>query len=330
MALIDDGYASLADARLALNGADEIGCHFFLNSRPSRERRESWTRISLEGALAARLADAARQTLWELETRVTNEQSLAEFDFDAMVDGSVGVLSVRDTPGLTEWLDALPQPDWPAIFDGDEETLRRSRFYAYRLTLPDGRGVRAFRGRAGLEVAARKRHAISAMFHRDSSELAAIEGSVITFEPTPDFFEWDGLLFIVNMRTFESITNIRDVTDRKAVEAIDALAGRFHLANPDALKASISQRTRLAKRLASAHKHGLVGDLDPERVAQLIAARQLQLTCTPHEGSLRFEIDHANSRAVEDFVDLMSDVFLISPATNRDWEALVKRPPRRR
>lgn len=330
MALIDDGYAALADARLALNGGDEIGCHVFLNSRPSRERREPWHRISLEGVLAARLADAARQALWDIETRVTDEQLLAEFDFDAMVDGSVGVLSVRDTPGLTEWLDSLPRPDWPAIFDGDEETLKRSRFYAYRLTLPDGRGVRAYRGRAGLEVAARKRHAISAMFHRDTRELAAIEGAVITFEPTPDFFEWDGLLFIVNMRTFESITDIRDVTVRKAAEAIDALAARFHLDNLDALKASISQRTRLGKRLAGAHKHGLVGDLDAARVAQLIEVRQLQLVCTPHEGSLRFEIDHANGRAVEDFVDLMSDVFLVSPATNRDWEALVKRPPRRR
>lgn len=181
MALIDDGYAALADVRLALNAGEEIGCHVFLNSRPSRIRHEAWHRISLERPLADRLADAARQALWEVEARATDDQSLAEFDFDAMVDGNLGVLSVRDTPGLTEWLEALPQPDWPVVFDGDEETLKRSRFYAYRLTLPDGRGLRAFRGRAGLDVAARKRHAISAMWHRDTHEMAAIEGSVITF-----------------------------------------------------------------------------------------------------------------------------------------------------
>jgi hypothetical protein len=109
------------------------------------------------------------------------------------------------------------------------------------MTLPDGRGVRAFRGRAGLDVAARKRHAISAMFHRDTREMAAIEGSIITFDPNPDFFEWDGLLFILNMRTFESVTNIREVTVHKAVEAMDVLAGRFVLENADALKEAISK-----------------------------------------------------------------------------------------
>lgn len=329
MALVDDGYASLADARRAFNAGDQIGCHVFLNSRPSRLNPHRWHRISLEGALAERLADAGRQSLTEIEARAIDEQSLAEFDFDAMADGSVGILSVRDTPGLSDWLDDLPQADLPVRFDGDEDTLKRSRFYAFRLTLADGRGVRAFRGRGGLDVAARKRNAVSAAFHRDTLEMVAIEGSVITFDQTIDFFEWDGLVFVDNMRTFESITNIRDVTVRKAAEAVDALAGRFHLGDVDALRIAVGKRTRLGKRLAAAHRHGLTDDIDTEKVAELIATRQLQLTCEPHEGSLRFNIDHTNARAVEDFVDLMSDVFLVSPTTRRNWEALVKRPPRR-
>ncbi|WP_205854062.1 Kiwa anti-phage protein KwaB-like domain-containing protein [Phenylobacterium kunshanense] len=281
-------------------------------------------------ALTERLADAARQSLSEIEARATDADALAEFDFDAMVEGSIGVLNVRETPGLAEWLEALPRPDWPVVFDGSEETLGRSRFYAFRLALPDGRTVRAFRGKAGLEIAARKRNAVSAAFRRDTLQMVPIEGAVITFDQTVDFFEWDGLVFVLNIRTFESVTNIREVTIRKAVQAVDALAARFDLGDVDALKTHVEQRTRLGKRLAAAHKHGLVGDINAPEVTNLIAARGLRFTCVADDGGVRFGLDHADPRSVEDFVDLVSDVFLVSPTTRRDWEALAKRPPRRR
>jgi hypothetical protein len=63
---------------------------------------------------------------------------------------------------------------------------------------------------------------------------------------------------------------------------------------------------------------------------ELVQKRQLQLTCQPDGATIRFNIDCTVARSVEDFVDLVSDVFLVSPTTSRDWEALVKRPPRRR
>lgn len=330
MALVDDGYAALGDLRLAVNAGDQMGCHVFINVRPSRQQREPWHRISMSADLAIRLADAARQSFSDIEARATGEQVVTEFDFDSMVEGSIGVLSIRETPGLGEWVDALPQPDWPTIFNGDEDTLNRSRFYAYRLTMPDGRTVRAFRGKAGLDVAARKRHAVSAAFRRDTLQMVPVEGAVITFDQSVDFFEWDGLLFVVNMRTFESLTNIRDITVRKAVEAVDALAARFDLGDVDALKMHVQQRTRLGKRLAAAHKHGLVDDIDAVEVTNLIAARGLQFACEQGDQGVRFNLDHANPRSIEDFVDLVSDVFLVSPTTRRDWEALAKRPPRRR
>lgn len=330
MALIDDGYAALGDLRRAVNAGDQMGCHVFINVRPSRQQREAWHRVSLSPALAIDLVDAARQSFSEIEARATGDQALTEFDFDAMVEGSIGVLNIRETPGLGDWVDALPLPDWPTVFDGDEETLRRSRFYAYRLTLPDGRTVRAFRGRAGLGIAARKRNSVLAFFERDSLEMVPVEGAVITFDQSVDFFEWDGLLFVLNIRIFESLTNIRDVTIRKAVEAVDALAVRFDLGDVDALKAHVQQRTRLGKRLAAAHKHGLVADIDPVEVTNLIAVRGLQFGCEAGDQGVRFNLDHANPRSIEDFVDLVSDVFLVSPTTKRDWEALAKRPPRRR
>jgi hypothetical protein len=329
MALVDDGYAALGDLRRAMNAGEEMGFHVFLNVRPSRQRRETWYRISLARELSVQLADAARRVFSDLEATAAGEQNLGEFDFDSMVGGSVGVINLRDAEGLGDWLDALPLPDFPTVFDGDEEVLGRAKFYAFRLTLPDGRNIRAFRGRSGLEIAARKRNAVAAAFHRDTNQMVPVDGAVVTFDQNVDFFEWDGLLYVANIRSFESITNIREITVAKAHDAVEALAARFDLGNIDALKVHVQQRTRLGKRLASAHKHGLAADLDPAEIEKLIGVRKLQFKCEQDGGRLKFDLDHANNRSIEDFVDLVSDVFLTSPVTRRDWEALAKRPPRR-
>lgn len=330
MALFDDGYAALADIRLAFNAGAEVGCHVFLFSPRTRARAHEWHRVIMVGDLAARLADAGRVSLNSIEARAADEQVLAEFDFDAMDHGSIGVLKVEDAPGLSDWLNAMPQNDWPTRFDGDEGVLEKTRFYAFRLSLPDGRTLRAFRGSRGLNITLRSRHAVAAMFQRDSREMVAVEGTVVSFDQTIDFFEWEGLVFIINLPTFESVTNIRHVTARKADEAVDALQNRFQINDIDGLKAHIAQRTRLGKKLAAAQKHGLVGDIDPAAMVHRIAAKQLDVQCTIEGDEVRFDIDPANRRQVEDFVDLMTDFFLQSPVTSREWEAVVKRPPRAR
>lgn len=330
MTLLDDGYAALADIRVASNADEEIGCHLFLHARPTRQRRDTWHRISADPELTAILLDAGKQSLWDIEARVADEQSLHEFDFDAMADGSVGLLRVEDAPGLGEWLAQVPAADLPTVYDGDEELLNSSRFYVFRLSFPDGRTLTAFRGRRGMQVAARQRNAIAAMFARDTQELVPVNGTVVSFDQAIDFFEWEGLVFILNMPTFESVTNIREVTNRKAFEAIDALANRFNLGDSEALKAHIGQRTRLGKKLAAAHRHGLAGDINPAVIEARIETKGLALRCQVDGDQVNFDIDHASRREVEDFVDLMTDVFLVSPLTSREWVAVVKKPPRPR
>jgi len=54
------------------------------------------------------------------------------------------------------------------------------------------------------------------------------------------------------------------------------------------------------------------------------------LRCRIEGGNVHFDIDHTNRGEVEDFVDLMTDLFLQSPVTRREWEAVVKRAPRDR
>jgi hypothetical protein len=329
MPLVEDGLASLNDMRAALNEGLEIGCDVFLNAKTTRQRRDAWFRVSANWDLTQNLVAAGSRSLLNLAARAADGDNLHEFDFDAMVSGSVGIALVRELPQLQAWLGAVPGGDWPTVFDGDEEVVDDAGFYSFRLTFPDGRAVLAFRSRRGLEVVARRKGAVQARFSRDQNELVPVEGSIITFDQAVDFFVWDGMVFIGNLPTFEALTNLREITIQKAAQAVDALAGRFDLGDVDALKASIGQRTRLGKKLAAAQRHGLAGDIDPAAIHERIEARGLQVRCEIDGEQVRFEIDSTNPQEVSDFVDLMTDVFLRSPLTGREWDALAKRPSRR-
>jgi hypothetical protein len=331
MPLTDDSFAALTDIRAALEAVDQVGCHVFIFAPPSRASRDKWHRLGMDGAVAERLVEAARVSLTAIETRAAEDHALAEFDFDAMADRSIGLLRVADTPAIADWLNSVPGDDWPVRFAGDEQILERARFYATRLNFADGRYLTLFRGSRGLTVALRQRNAVAAAFSRENDRMVAIDGPVITFDGTIDFFEWEGIVFIVNLLTFESVTNIREVTIRKSAEAMAALRERFDLGNTaDGVTAEIGKRTRLAKRLAAALQHGLIADIDAQNVVRRAEEKHLRLRCSIENGNARFDVDPTNRGEVEDFVDLMTDLFLRSPVTGREWEAVVKRAPRDR
>lgn len=330
MALVDDGYTAFANLISTLEEAEQVGCHVFLRSNPTRRRGEPWHMLSMAGNLADEIVATAARTLTEIEAKAADEELLEEFTFDAMADGDVGVLSVADTPGLAQWLAQVPGADFAQRFRGEEEVLERTRFYVTRLSFPDGRALLTFRGSRNLNVALKRRNAVVAQFQRDADELVPVQGTVVNFDQDVDFFVWEGIVFVRNLRTFESVTNIREVTVQKAAEAVDALGERFAFGDPDALKAAIGTRPLLAKKLASALRHGLVADIDLQALPARIAAKELDIVCEEDGGNLRLRIDSTDRRQVQDFVDLMSDVFLHSPLTGREWIVSVKKPPRPR
>lgn len=329
MPLVDDAFAALTDIRVALDQREQIGCHVFIFSPRTRERQDEWYKIPMEGNVANRLAATARDALLKLEGRATDDQALAEFDFDAMADGSIGVMSLAEVPAIADWLANIPEDDWPIRFDGDEKISSSARFYVTRLNFSDGRPLTLIRGSRGLSVTLREKGMVAAAFSRTRNEMVAIDGSVVTFDGSIDFFAWEGLVFIANLRTFESVTNIRDETTRKSAEALDALANRFLLGdNTYELKLEIARRTLLAKRLAAAHRNGIIRDIDPQNLVDRAAQKGLQLRCQMHNGNLQFDIDHDNRSEVQDFVNLLTDVFLRSSVTGREWEVMVKKNPR--
>ena len=135
MPLIDNAFAALTDMRVALEGPGRIGCHIFIFSPKTRDRQENWHKIAMQGAVADRIASSARDSLLKLEARATDEEALEEFDFDAMVEGSIGAMSLTDIPAIAAWLNAIPGDDWHIRFDCDEKVVEKARFYVTRLNL---------------------------------------------------------------------------------------------------------------------------------------------------------------------------------------------------
>lgn len=328
MSLVDDAFAALSDIRAALDNEERPGCHVFM-AIPHGRRGYEWRKLAM-GSVADQLAALAGNALADLESRAADDEVLAEFDFDAMAKGSIGIMSLHDVPAIAEWFDAVPDDDHLARFDGDEETAKNVRFYVIRLNFADGRRLTQVRG--GFRkwaITLKKKGAVAAIFSREHGEMTAIDGPVINFDGRIDFFMWDGLVFILNFATFESITDIRDVTIRKAEEAIDAVAARFGLGeNVDALKVEIGKRIRPAKRLAAAYHHGLIADIDPQRLVSRALEKKLRMRCDTVNDQVRITIDHNDPGQVQDLVNLLSDLFLKSPVTGREYEAPVRRPPK--
>jgi hypothetical protein len=280
----------------------------------------------MDAALSLRFTEAVQSGSTDTRARAVEEDGLLEFDFDTMAIGSIGVLALADAPELAAWIDDLPEPDWPTIFQGDPDFVDKTKFYGIDVRFPSGRRLRGFRGKSGLRIVLERGSRVAAMFRQDSDEMQPVQGTVLTFDDRADFFEWDGFVFIMNLSAFEAVTNIRAITAAKAHAAIDAIAARFGVSDVEGLKEHLSGRAKLAKKLAAAARHGLLDDVDGERLIARVAERGFAVRCRKQDGRYAFDLDLSNRAEVEEFVNLMTDVYLHSPVTNREWKVTSKRP----
>jgi len=326
MPLIEDALSALSDLDAAMQAGNQIGCHVFLFAPFGRERRNRWQRVSMDASLSARFVETAALSIAQVREQAIDENGLLEFDFDAMASGSVGVMATDTAPLLADWLNDVPSEDWPTVFVADPAFVERTRFFTARYNFPDGRQLRAFRGKRGIQIILERGNRLAAMFRQDSEELQPVDSTVITFDQAIDFFEWDGFVFIVNLGAFEAITNIRQITAAKAHEAVDAISNRFGIPDIQGLKDHLSDRTKLAKKLAAAVQHGLLDDVDGDRLIARIEERQFGVRCRREGERFEFDIDLENRGEVEQFVNLMTDVYLHSPVTQREWKAISKTP----
>lgn len=326
MPLLEDALSALSDLDAAMQEEGEIGCHVFMFAPYGREPRNRWQRVSMDATLSARFVQSAALSVAQIREQAVDDNGLLEFDFDAMANGSVGVIATDSSPQLAEWLNEVPSADWPSVFAADPTYVERTRFFTARYNFADGRQLKTFRGKRGIQIILERGNRLAAMFRQDTEEMQPVDSTVITFDQAIDFFEWDSFVFIVNLGAFEAVTNIRQITAAKAHEAIDAISSRFGIPDIQGLKDHLSDRTKLAKKLASAVQHGLLEDVDGDRLIARIGERQFGVRCRREGDSFEFDINLENRGEVEQFVNLMTDVYLHSPVTRREWKAISKTP----
>lgn len=195
--------------------------------------------------------------------------------------------------------------------------------------MPDGRILRVFRNKRGIDLILQARGGISAFFRQDEAEMTPVDGVVLNFDQKIDFFEWDGCIFVCNLGAFESLTNVRAVTVTKAADAVDAFARRFHLPGADAIKQKLANSTKLSRKLAAAAQHGVIDDVNGDALIQRVAEKDINLIVRKEGEEFFFEVDAENGQDVEEFVNLLTDFYLHSPVTQREWKAYVKKPDMR-
>jgi hypothetical protein len=273
-------------------------------------------------------ARAVRQVL--LDARAGH---LTEFDFDAMVDGDVGIVKIQDVPALGPWFASLPPDTSEDMFDGDPELVRRATHYARRLNFPNGKSLIAVAGKGAINVNAGEKGKIASTFSRQRNEMVEVDGPLITIEAKISFILWDDLVFIQGLSTFETLTQVREATVQRATQAVANCNEIFELSgDPASVISRLSGKPALAKRLAAADKNGYMTGMTGEKLKARATEKQLNLEFIQDAstGKYKLELDENDPQQIEDLVDLLSEFFLRSPTTDREFEARVKRLARPR
>ncbi|MCC8625765.1 Kiwa anti-phage protein KwaB-like domain-containing protein [Xanthomonas vesicatoria] len=333
MTVIEDATNALQELSQLLNGdITNVGCHCFIKSTKSLKRKKDWFRVKMDPEVARKIVVATQGVVSTLRQQC-EENHIAEFDFDAMLDGDLAVSKLSDIEGLGLWFDEIPVDTLVDIYQGEDDIAERAYIYTRRINFPNGKKLLAVSGKSGIAVNLVAKGRISAAFDRDEGLMKSIKSPIISFDGKVDFFLWGDYVFICKIRPFESLTNVRSATIKKAKVAFTHCAGIFDMGpTEDDLLNYISDKPSLAKRLAAAHKWGFMNDMAAPALQARALQKQLDLSfdTDPHSGKVSLKIDNADKRQVEDLIDLLCENFLQSPTTGREYEARFKRPARER
>ncbi|MGV7197642.1 hypothetical protein [Xanthomonas axonopodis] len=333
MTLIDDGINALnALTNLLADPGGQVGSHIFLHSRATRARKTTWFKVKTARPLAEQIKEATAKEIRQLLLDARSGH-LSEFDFDAMVNGDIGVVRAEDLEALGEWFTSLPPDTTDDAFDGDPELVKRATHYVRRFSFPDGSILTVVSGKSSININAGDRGKIATYFSQQENEMIGVDGPILTIEAKIGFMLWNGLIFIQSLTTFESLTEVREATIQRASQAVKSCGLLFDFTiEADAVAARIAAKPALAKRLAAADKNGYMQGMTGENLNARAVEKQLDIEFIqdPTTGRYKLDIDQDNAQQIQDLVDLLSELFLQSPTTGREYEARVKKPARPR
>lgn len=311
---------TLQQLRAALtDGGGFTSCHTYLRNPGANTAVERWRRVQFSKKLVESYREAVIKRLLEA---LPDDEALVPFSYEAVAAGQVPVLPKEEFPTLADWLDEVPQPDWNKTFDGNERFLNGVNLHVAVLGGEDAAfDLRVFRRRTATTLI--KKQGILGSFRGSSNEFEIVFQNVYDFPIDAEFFEWKGYVYVLNITALEALTDIREITNTQAKKAIASIKAMQNLVvtGLDAVEKSLGDRPRLAKRLAAANKHEILKSIKLETISQHIDNYALPLTAVTKAGKLHISFDVNNRVHVEEFVNLVADVYLRSSSTGLDYKA---------
>jgi hypothetical protein len=321
---LGDAKAALVNLLKALGSPPEQpGCHLFLYAKRGREPAEKWRRLKFAQGLATKFRDQVAATL----VKQLSDREVSQFSFDEMVESHVGAIRRAELPDVEKWIGEVPTPDWPHVFDGDERYFSKVRFHVTRMAMSDGdKPVTIFRQRSATSLL--HRGGFKAIFSVSQHQFRDVDGPIFDFALDADFLEWDGFVFIIKLRAFEALTDVRQLTVTKAKEALGVVAAvsNLEVEGLDGVVAMLEGKPLFAKKLAAAKIQGTADALNAKALCDRIDEKELPLTHKKVGKLYTIVVDPTEPDQVREFVNLVTDVYLRSPVTSREYRVHAKDP----
>jgi hypothetical protein len=313
--------ATLASSKDASAGA--AGSHLFLYADRGRSPSDKWRRLKFADGLATQF----RQDVMSRLLGTLTERELVPFSFDSMVAGHIGVIAKAELPEIANWFEAVPTPDWPHIFDGKEAFFSKVRFHVTTMAIEGvSQTIKIYKQRTRSSLL--HQGGFKAIFNKSSHQFSAAQGDVFDFSVDCDFFEWMGLIFILNLHAFEAITNIRQITLTKAHDALAAIASieGLEVIGLGQVATKLKDKPGMAKKLAAALRQGTIAAIDAKALLERITEKKLPLQTGTTDGKKILHVDPSQPEQMVEFVNIITDTYLMSPPTKKEYKVHSKDP----
>jgi len=247
--------AALKRLNAALSAAPaNAGCHTFL-ATPSRDAQQGrWQRVRFANGVATHFRT---EVIDSLKAQMPTVQELVMFGYDDPGSTQTTVFAKSEYPDMASWFDEVPDSTWINIFNGDQEFLNKVVMHVTTIDVTgSGNILTVFKQRTKTSLL--RKRGMLAVLNPSSNEFVKVQGSVFDFSFAADFIEWEGFVYVFRLGTFESLTNVREVTFARAEEAIQAITTIPNLTVPgiDDFPAHLRSRVALTKKLAAAGRLG--------------------------------------------------------------------------
>jgi hypothetical protein len=265
------------------------------------------------GVLRRAIASSVRADKWQLrpfdplykpDAHEVEHLELAEAPAVAMATGHYGNLA--------------PLPE----FTGDDDFVKRLRYYVAVLGAPGGEQAFFFRSFTQSSELKRKRGA--ALMRRDA-EFGVVEDRIFLFDDAVDCVVFKGTIFVIRKSDYRRIFDQFDVLRQKAREAAESLNARVPIADFEGFREACETQTTMADKMVAVSTRQYFPTLTVEVLEPVIDEFSIDLDIVEEDGQkhLRFQRDASHRWLI---LKLLDDDYLRSTMTDNLYEANSKLP----